>query len=118
MNEQQKIALISDVADQFLFHKAEGINSIDAAKDFVELVLRAIEKAKSNIETGWLIEQTGLDRPYWLCGSCPGYITGTFPFAFSADSNDVIRFSRKQDALELALYFDDINLTVTEHQWG
>lgn len=41
-----KIALISDVADVFLFHKKEGTDSVTAAKDFVELVLRAVEKAK------------------------------------------------------------------------
>jgi hypothetical protein len=70
------------------------------------------------VETiGWLIEQTGHDRPYWLCGPCPGYESKTFPFAFSADANDAIRFSRKQDALELAAYFEDECLTVTERLW-
>ena len=56
------------------------------------------------MERAWLVEQTGLDRPYWLCGPCPGYVRGTFPLAFSADANDAVRFCREQDARRIAAY--------------
>jgi hypothetical protein len=69
-------------------------------------------------ESAFLIERTGLDRPYWLCGPAPGYIHGTQPFVFSADANDAIRFARERDAWELAAYFGDVDLTVTEHLWS
>lgn len=68
--------------------------------------------------TAWLVEKTGLGRPYWLCGPCPGYVPGMFPFAFSADANDAIRFKREQDALEVIGYFQDLNLIATEHVWS
>jgi hypothetical protein len=68
-------------------------------------------------EFGFLVERTGLDRPYWLCGPCPGYVHRTFPFVFSADVNDAIRFARECDAWELAAYFGDVDITVTEHCW-
>ncbi len=69
------------------------------------------------IEMAWLVEKIGLDRPYWLCGPCPGYVQGTFPFAFSADANDAVRFARECDAWEMAAYLGGDDLTATEHKW-
>ena len=68
--------------------------------------------------TAWLIEKTGLDRPYWLTGTAPSYVQGTFPFVFSADANDAVQFVRERDAWEMASYFADVDLVATEHSFG
>lgn len=63
------------------------------------------------LESAWLIEKTGLDQPYYLCGPC----TGTFPF--SADKNTAIRFAREQDAANMMAYFEGTAFRVMEHFW-
>jgi hypothetical protein len=65
------------------------------------------------LASAWLVEQTGLDQPYYLCGPC----SGTFPFAFSADKNDAIRFTREQDAANMTAYFKGEAFRVMEHFW-
>ncbi len=65
------------------------------------------------METGWLIENTGLNMPYYFT-VYQGVMT------YSADPNDAIRFSRKEDA-EMMLtekYFNVATLKVSEHSWG
>jgi hypothetical protein len=63
-------------------------------------------------ETGWLVEKRGLGRPYWLTAYL-GQLT------FSADANDAIRFSRRQDAEAIiAELYDQDSHVATEHQWG
>ena len=67
-------------------------------------------------EVAWLIQQCDDHGPSWLTGPAPGYQQGTFPFVFSYDVNDAIRFSRERDAAELAAYLGD-NYLATEHIW-
>ena len=67
--------------------------------------------------TAWLVEKKDAHGPSWLTGPCPGYIQGTFPFAFSYDANDAIQFSRERDAWECAAYLSDSELVATEHMW-
>lgn len=52
----------------------------------------------------WVVAHRIADTLHYLCGPCPGYTSGTLPFASSADINDAIQFVREQDAAEMADY--------------
>ncbi|MDB5440886.1 MAG: hypothetical protein JWM33_3313 [Caulobacteraceae bacterium] len=82
-------------AEQFLHETAQAIIS---------------RPKRAHVETAWLIEWPahGAGGPTWWRGR-----------GFTSDSNEAIRFSRKQDA-ENCLHSDAMGrlpVIVTEHQW-
>jgi hypothetical protein len=74
---------------------------------------RALEEARRDDETTWLIE----------CGDPPEYYTGhEYPSRYwTRNHAQAIRFARKEDAERLSvsgLIFDDSERRVVEHQWS
>lgn len=64
------------------------------------------------MEIAWLIEREG---PLWASVQSAPYVA----FKWTADANQAIRFSRKEDGEQVKLLMQDHeNLIVTEHQWG
>lgn len=65
-------------------------------------------------ETGWLIEHE--DEPMWLTLQ-PAEAAWTV--CWSKDSQDALRFARRQDAeLYCATFLDESPVRITEHRWG
>lgn len=62
-------------------------------------------------ETAWLIERRDRSAIEWLICDSGG-------FEWTADPLKPIRFSRREDADQVASLFDDIDVHITEHQWG
>lgn len=66
------------------------------------------------IETGWLIEDDS--EPQWLTLK-PA--EAMWSVVFTKDSNEAIRFCRRQDAEDyVARHLDDAPVRLTEHQWS
>ena len=75
-------------------------------------VQKAAPRHENEVRGVWLIEsaELGLDRPYWLT-CCLGELT------YSADANDAIGFSRREDAVRMLdhKFFQCASVRVTEH---
>jgi hypothetical protein len=65
-------------------------------------------------ETGWLIEDD--KEPQWLTLKPAEAL---WSMVFTKDSNDAIRFCRRQDAEDyVSCHLDDAPVRITEHQWS
>jgi hypothetical protein len=64
---------------------------------------------RPTVETGWLIEKPMKSRPMWLICN--------WSFGWTEDSTKAIRFSRREDAEQIATMFENADVRITEHQW-
>ena len=74
----------------------------------------------NGIETGWMIENRINGQAWWWTG-CHEDIDGMDEW--SIDSNDCVRFCRKEDAEMvivgvLGMKIPSTNIFATDHQWG
>jgi hypothetical protein len=76
--------------------------------------------ARLKIETAWLVELIcDGEGSSWLC-------VDEYRFAWTSNPDVPIRFSRKEDANQVAAYIDNAygerpksgKIRVSEHQWG
>jgi hypothetical protein len=63
-------------------------------------------------ETGWLIERRMQLPPEYL------YVPDWSGFQWTQDSLKALRFSRREDAEQVAHIFENDDVYITEHQWG
>ena len=68
--------------------------------------------AETAIEHGWLIER----RPA-LYGGAPQWLIANWTFEWTDDSSKAIRFSRREDAEQIASMLESEPVSITEHQW-
>jgi hypothetical protein len=61
------------------------------------------------IEHGWLIERKFENAPLWL--------TCNWSLGWTKDSLRAIRFSRREDAEQIATMFENDDVSITEHKW-
>ena len=60
-------------------------------------------------EVGWLIEKSIDGAPQWL--------TAAWEFGWTPDADKAIRFSRRQDAEQIASMMENEPISITEHTW-
>jgi hypothetical protein len=63
-------------------------------------------------ESGWLIERRMQLPPEYL------YVPDWSGFKWTQDSLKALRFSRREDAEQVAHIFENGDVYITEHQWG
>ena len=61
------------------------------------------------VERGWLIEKNLGGKPLWL--------TCNWSFGWTEDSTKSVRFSRREDAEQIATMFENEDISITEHDW-
>ena len=61
-------------------------------------------------EAGWLIEKIVDGIPHWL--------TASWSFGWTDDSENAIRFSRRIDAEQIATMLENEPISIMEHEWN
>ena len=89
-----------------------GAPALQLTQAFSRGVQKAAPRHENEVRGVWLIEsaELGLDRSYWL--TCYlGELT------YSADANDAIGFSRREDAIKMLdhKFFQCTSVRVVEH---
>jgi hypothetical protein len=74
-----------------------------------ELKAQLERMSKPVSETGWLIEKAVDGRPHWL--------TCAWEFGWTDDAENAIRFSRREDAEQIASMMENEPISITEHMW-
>jgi hypothetical protein len=87
-------------------------SAVSRSDDYSErLAILMTEKRNEGRGSGWLIERRDRQAIEWLVCDSGG-------FEWTADPIKPIRFCRREDADQVASLFDDIDVHITEHQWG
>lgn len=101
----EEIVAVASGERQVAVDDTEGMEWID------KRARKALAEASQRSGTGWLIERRDRAATEWLVCDSGG-------FEWTPDPLKPIRFCRREDADQVASLFDDIDVHITEHQWG
>lgn len=80
------------------------------ARSIAEHIQQCKHCGQCTVGRGWLIEKTLRGKRLWL--------TCNWSFSWTENSAKSIRFSRREDAEQIATMFETDDICITEHIWS